>query len=400
MLGALIADIAASTWERSPKEFFSHLIMEKASPSAYGHALLSSASYLLSLQSDRNPDIQEGRAGNSLEFKGKWLLWHVACIWLCDNPQKMSHKFMNLDKDDTDAVFFVTNLIEALRQGATKSESFHQCEGFEERIKQADFKNPIIESSLLTYVYRAWDSFYRGFDFTSSLHEAMNWPGDKHLLACLTGAFAEAMYGCSYSFIKRKYVKDINDIRTPLNIYPIVKNLGYSVKLIGLIKEKIANKRCFYTKNDALTNVERHQWNAVFCPSKIRFSQEDKKRILLSAPTSWENRYGLYLDDGWIYSYRSGIVLGRFKLLESDNFWELYTPQISGERSIYDFWIAIQNALNEGCRVISKRIYTYTYILENSRCFHGELHIPKELQGTRAEVLWQREKLVAVKGNQ
>lgn len=396
MLGALIADIAATTFERCQKEFYSHLIIEKSSPSAYGHALLSSASYLLFLQSDRNLEIQEGRAGNSLEFKGKWLLWHIACIWLCENPERRSHQFMNLDQEDTAAAVFVTDLIVALCQGATKSEAFHQCKGFEEKIKQSGFKNPRIEASLLIYVYRAWDCFYRGFDFTSSIHNAMRWSGDKHLLACLTGAFAEAMYGCTYCFIKRKYAKDSNDLRTDLNIYPIVKRMGYSDNLIRLIREKIARKRCFYAKNDAQTSVERHQWTDVCCPS-IRFSQEDKKRILLSAPTSWENRYGFYLDDGWIYSYRSGIILGRFKLQENDNHWTMTYTQISEERKNLDFWVGICSALYEGCHISNKHIYAYTCKLELCKFFHGEIVIPQKIKGGRNEMLWYEEKQFAIR---
>ena len=58
---------------------------------------------------------------------------------------------------------------------------------------------------LLTYIFRAWDSFYRAFDYTSTIHNAMKWPGDKHLTASIAGAFADAMYGCEMSFIKKKY---------------------------------------------------------------------------------------------------------------------------------------------------------------------------------------------------
>ena len=36
------------------------------------------------------------------------------------------------------------------------------------------------------------------------------------------------------------------------------------------------------------------------------------KRIRLSHDTGWEARYGIYLDDGWYYVYRSEILLNRF----------------------------------------------------------------------------------------
>lgn len=36
----------------------------------------------------------------------------------------------------------------------------------------------------------------------------------------------------------------------------------------------------------------------------------------MCSPTGWDNRYGLYLDDGWMYVYRSGCLIGRFQLKE------------------------------------------------------------------------------------
>jgi hypothetical protein len=51
----------------------------------------------------------------------------------------------------------------------------------------------------------------------------------------------------------------------------------------------------------------------------ISFSEEEHKLILLSAPTDWDCRYGMYLDDGWIYVYRSHVLIGRFQMKKLQN---------------------------------------------------------------------------------
>ena len=195
MLGAFIGDLAATTWEKDKAKFFSLLVMEKAMPSAYGHSLLASANFMLDINEQEKIDIQEGVACDSLEFKGKWLMWRIAAIWLAPYENAHLHQFAHIGKEEEEAALFVSQLIQSLLRGATKSQAFHGVDGVESKIKNSDFKNLQANGNLLTYVYRAWDSFYRSFDFTSAIHNAMMWSGDKHLLACITGAIAEAMYG-------------------------------------------------------------------------------------------------------------------------------------------------------------------------------------------------------------
>ena len=53
---------------------------------------------------------------------------------------------------------------------------------------------------------RAWYCFEIAWDFTSAIHNAARWQDvDRHLLCSLTGALAEAMYGCEYRLLKEKY---------------------------------------------------------------------------------------------------------------------------------------------------------------------------------------------------
>lgn len=72
----------------------------------------------------------------------------------------------------------------------------------------------------------------------------------------------------------------------------------------------------FFKKNDALTNVERLH----FLPIQSRYeghviTAEQRRRILRAFVTGWEDRFGFYLDNGFVYLYRSHYLLGRFKII-------------------------------------------------------------------------------------
>ena len=48
--------------------------------------------------------------------------------------------------------------------------------------------------------------------------------------------------------------------------------------------------------------------------------------------TSWDNRYGVYLDNGWLYVYRSHHLLPRYKLSsQSDSTYRITNLQISND---------------------------------------------------------------------
>lgn len=142
----------------------------------------------------------------------------------------------------------------------------------------------------------------------------MKWDGDRHLIAAITGTFADAMYGSELSFIKKKYAKDgqtfhFNDITMAGEAF------GYHHGLVREMADISFTNRTFYPKNCALTNVELHKW--VIYPNKFedyRLEEHEKEQILKAGRTGWENRYGIYLDDGWLYCYRSYSLLLRFKL--------------------------------------------------------------------------------------
>lgn len=391
MLGAFIGDLAATTWEKDKAKFFSLLVMEKAMPSAYGHSLLASASLMLGITQQERIDIQEGVACDSTEFKRKWLMWRITAAWFAPKENTHLHQFAHIGKLEEESAFFVSQLILSLLAGATKSQAFHTVENFEANIKISNFKNPQADENLLTYVYRAWDSFYRSFDFTSAIHNAMTWPGDKHLLSSITGAFAEAMYGCQYRFIKRKYAKEGVETSKPIFLPVSAKIFGYPDHLFNYIKEKEKGKRSYYPKNEAFTNVERHTWTKVPCARLISFTEEEKERILLASPTSWDNRYGLYLEDGWLYCYRSGVILGRFQLDKKGNHWWITSPQCSNESDMKHFWIAMSCAFTETCHVVNQHLTDFSQVLEHCKYYHGEEEVPSKWKDTTKGKFWYGE---------
>ena len=62
-----------------------------------------------------------------------------------------------------------------------------------------------------------------------------------------------------------------------------------------------------------------------------------RRRIVRAFYTDWDNRFGFYLDDGWVYVYRSFILLARFKFKElHDGTCRIIHYQKSDESKQYD----------------------------------------------------------------
>lgn len=368
MIGALIGDIAAWTYENDIDTFWKQLIPDKGRAvdiSVYGHALMRAASKnVLDVQNQEVGFIrtcEDWSPKEWLHVSGQRLMWQLMCAWdnNKDHPDGMEYN-VPFEKEDGYARRFVINLIRALRTGKTKSEAYHSEEMFESLSKTWKWRKwqniagTDHEYSLLTHIFRAWDSFYRGFDFTSSLHNAMKWDGDRHLIAMLTGAFADAMYGSEQSFIKKKYAKGGQTFHSN-DITIVGEAFGYHHGLIKEMADISFTNRTFYPKNCAMTNVELHNW--IVYPNKFenyRLEEREKEQIIKAGRTSWDNRYGIYLDDGWLYCYRSYSILARFKLrfVEVSHTYMIDDFQISGEHHISESINGVENALYETCRII------------------------------------------------
>ncbi len=349
MLGAIIGDLAARTYKEDRQLFYSELFSEQADFSVYGHALLKAMSR--NVLSDKSIDVSLIGSPYKLQYRGQWLMWQIMAAWNNEDLRVMPEFHSNsIDKDDQYARMFVRDIIRSLRAGKSKNETLHAVQSFEHMFNNWDWRNPKEEERLTTYVFKAWECFSNGFDFTSSIHNAMKCDGDKHLMGALTGAFASAMYGCRHSFIKKKYAVDNKTTIVLQGKVELAIENCYHYALARECDRESAYRRPFFPKNHSLTNVEWHHFTPVENPfGEILFTEDQYKRILRSSPTGWECRYGLYLDDGWIYIYRSGYLLGRFRLEPFREDWKISSLQHSGEQSYEILCLGLCCALLEGC---------------------------------------------------
>lgn len=330
MLGAFIGDLAANAWETDKDLFYSQLINTRMKPSCYGYSILNAASFrFLHTKYDDTLRINNPC---SLENSGKWLMWQIVFWNANDEVNKMLSQFHQMEKEEVYAKMFINEILAALYNGATKNDIMLKDNAFTCLIKHWNWNKPgeYMYDSLLCYIFRAWNSFYRGFDFTSSIHNAMLWSGDKHLCASITGAFAEAMYGCRYNMIKKKYAFNGN-IRYKYELLPIAISNGYTEELFYIMGRESLNKRTFIPKNNTLSNVEFHNWYLTdnFLED-TNFSNKQYYKIFKSEHT-FDAKYGLYMENGWVYVYSNELVLGRLLFKQVEDRWNIVCIQLSEE---------------------------------------------------------------------
>lgn len=331
MNGAILGDLAAWTWEQDKDLFFRKLVSSEASPSKMMKEMPLMADTLAQV---RGSDIKVHESLGMRISPEATVLRAIAIGWLYDTEAETASAYQEYgftyDKEDWYAGAFMWKLIFALRHGASKKdalmvENVSSFKGFVEDISWNE------QSSILGVLIRAWDAFYSAYDFGSALHRAMELPGDRHLNGILVGALADAMYGCDRYMVKAKYGKG--------------SSLAGLVKVSSRFQALYRAGRTFFAKNCAMTNVERHVWKDVANPyvDKI-ISRELRRRILKAFQPTFDDRYGFYLDDGYIYVYRSCRVLNRFKLSSmSDGTFRIVELQASEEAG-YQLG-AIQEAL-------------------------------------------------------
>lgn len=331
MNGTILGDLAAWTWEQDKDLFFRKLVSSEASPSKMMKEMILMADTLAQV---RGSDIKVHESLGMRISPEATVLRAIAIGWLYDTEAETASAYQEYgftyDKEDWYAGAFMWKLIFALRHGASKKdalmvENVSSFKGFVEDISWNE------QSSILGVLIRAWGAFYSSYDFGSALHRAMELPGDRHLNGILVGALADAMYGSDRYMVKAKYGKG--------------SSLAGLVNVSSRFQALYRAGRTFFAKNCAMTNVERHVWKDVANPygDKI-ISRELRRRILKAFQPTFDDRYGLYLDDGYIYVYRSCRVLNRFKLSSmSDGTFRIVELQASEETG-YQL-VAIQEAL-------------------------------------------------------
>lgn len=429
MIGAIIGDLAAWTWEHDQECFYKQLVSPDAKFSGYG---------MLALELWK-PIHEEGLIhknrlytiiGKSLlhtpsfcEVPSEWRKWGMsdyetqpiplslklalvsaAFVDSADLPKARQQElnwvhFFHCGKQEYYGSFILT-ILRRLREGKTKVEAI---EGIPDCV--FNYYEPGHGHHLkyyLDYVTFAWRCFYYSFDFTSALHNAMKCNSNRHLAAFLTGAFAEAMYGCSYAMTKRKY--NGNDIYHHIE-FPKAIEEDYG-GLIRNIRAREFTNRIFFPKNDALTNVELHKWTPIENPYKdFPINAELRRRMMKAYGTSWEQRYGVYLDNGWFYTYRSHCLLHRYQLTPvSQSEWRITHLQKSNDPQadeLHDVELVIE-ALESFWYTGHEEMFYNLYSVGDTQApanmkyccyFRGETQCPKAFKSSPKEYFWYGEKM-------
>lgn len=358
MLGGLYGDLAASTYLRDPQIFYHQLFDDKATLSEYSLSILATYAFLkgipraLSENCKGCADIvkryfddadnkifnlsnqarfwrNEGFIGITPVAPGM-LLNRLATFYQYSSEANNLGRNVIIDscaeKEEGYANIVLGEIITLLRKGYTKKEVLANVNPvFTQTVSHWNWKE---SDTPLCLLMRAWDCFYNSFDFGSAIHNAVRYPNSNtRQIASLTGLIAESMYGCWYYFKKKRFCGK-NEFYVELGLPAQIRN---TYKLPYPYQDGWEN-RTFFPKNCALTNVERH----FLKPFKSRLNgilllPNDRQLILYAFNTDWENRFGFYLDDGWIYCYRSFYLLGRFKLNEKDSRYFIADVQQSDE---------------------------------------------------------------------
>lgn len=331
MIGALIGDLAAWTWEHDHSKFYPQLFSDVAQKSDYSDVMLQTAKLLLQYPNISRDEFMRihrcyfglDNAKANAEYD---LLRSIIIGWMYDGDEISNaiHRYCICDdKEELYASHFMANLIYRLRTGYTKKEAAQVefCGTFRSFTKEEHWRTG---DGVLSYLVRAWMSFYDAFDYGSTIHNAVKKQGNLSLNCILAGALADAMYGCENYFVKKKFEG------------------GRYIEHLDFVDNSIYHlhhsKQTFFPKNNARTNVERHYWYDAPCPFSDKvITAELKCRITKAFYTGWEDRFGFYFDDGWYYVYRSFILLSRFKLKEFPNgTYRIVNYQKSDEAKQYD----------------------------------------------------------------
>lgn len=210
MLGAIVGDLAAWTYENDKERFYSSLTTKEALLSPFGKTAYETAVWSL--------DRKEGELIHLCPEKHWGPLVHadnlIRCAtlaWTTDIPFNLFESDSGIFYDDKEGWYagrIIVELINGLHHGKTKKGVLQHGMGETFQSLKSGWEWKIIkpDQGLLIYLMRAWDCFEKSWDFTSAIHNAAIWENvDRHLLCCLTGALAEAMYGCEFNFLKKKY---------------------------------------------------------------------------------------------------------------------------------------------------------------------------------------------------
>ena len=241
MLGAIIGDLAAWTYEHDRTKFWSHLVSEEAKVSEFGLSVLTTTAIIasdLTMPKQKAADFTRRSFQNTnkdavnlsvlvldwetlLECNYQSLMFGIGIFRMTtcpffDVPCNEMYFESTWDKEEGYTRMFLSQMVSLLRQGRTRDEVYEALGSVFQNCRHT--WNWQEETGMLSYLLRAWDAFYRAFDYTSSIHNAMKMNGNHRLMGAFTGAIAGAMYGCRYSLIKKKYHQCPVKIGTKFNL--------------------------------------------------------------------------------------------------------------------------------------------------------------------------------------
>ena len=316
MLGAIIGDIAANQWQINKERFYKELITDEAKPSLFGEAVLKLSGPVLNDEEikshvfDLIPYNQMQVIGVIIAGIQGWRTWMAPSVVMPD-----SCKWLKDDKEEIYATAIMLQAIQKLRSGATKDSIFNG-KYFFSVLKTWNTHN----DGILGDVVRAWRCFYYAYDFTSSIHNAVKCDIRPQITSLFAGFFAEAMYGCRYNLIKKKYLAPQEDQSSFCRRIVLPKSVREEfASQLNYVTDYLDEHSLFFGKNMCRTNVEQHKWlNIINFYHKVKISEIQKSKIFMAHKYDDGNPYSIYLDNGWLYLYHDNVVLCRFQLLKKD----------------------------------------------------------------------------------
>ena len=396
MIGGIFGDLAGATYQKDKALFYKELFTEDAPISRYGLTILAAAKFLYEIDGLKiNVDNVRERLHanwNSIISKGLKRGFHIpealqhyesqtsqvfcpeySAIYLLrlavegwfvepgDKPNNLAWYVihdMHGDKEEGYAKMVMPQVIACLRSGYSKDETWQRLnEVFRSLRHTWDWRNG---ESTLCLLLRAWNCFYHSFDYGSAIHNAVrDYPKDPALMASIVGMIADAMYGHGYYYIKQKFA-GTDAPYNHLTIPKIIKETFEDELHLIHIQEKWT--RVFFPKNDALTNVEIQQFKHYQSRyENFQISAETRRRIHVAFETGWEDRFGFYLDNGWIYLYRSHFVLGRFQIVPNGNDYRIRNIQITASNPSENLDVQFESALHSANTAVLQAFQYYSF---------------------------------------
>lgn len=142
MIGAIIGDLAAWTWEQDKVVFFKKLVSSEASSSWMVEEMLLTAD---TLALERGSDIKVHECLGKRQSPVATVMRAIAIGWLFDTEAETASAFQEngfaSDKEDWYAGAFMWKLIFALRHGASKEEALmvENVSSFKGFVERAQF---------------------------------------------------------------------------------------------------------------------------------------------------------------------------------------------------------------------------------------------------------------------